>query len=41
MNALIKSAVILDKKSEFHNKTQDILIEDGVITKIANTKVVK
>ena len=37
MNALIKSALILDNKSDFHNKTQDILIEDGIITKIANT----
>lgn len=37
MNALIKSALILDKKSDFHNKTQDILIEDGIITNIANS----
>ena len=37
MNALIKSALILDNKSDFHNKTQDILIEDGIITKIANS----
>ena len=37
MNALIKSALIFDKKSDFHNKTQDILIEDGIITNIANS----
>lgn len=34
MNILIKSATIIDSKSEFHNTTQDILIEKGVITKI-------
>lgn len=39
MNILIKSATILDSKSDFHNTTQDILIEDGLITKIgANLK---
>ena len=37
MNVLLKSATIIDSKSEFHNKTQDILIENGVITKIANS----
>ena len=37
MNLLIKSATIVDPKSEFHNKTQDILIEKGCITKIANS----
>ncbi len=36
MNILIKSATIIDSSSEFHNKTQDLLIENGVITKIAN-----
>ncbi|MCF7561673.1 dihydroorotase [Sabulilitoribacter multivorans] len=35
MNILIKSATIIDSKSEFHNTTQDVLIENGVITKIA------
>ncbi|WP_445732428.1 dihydroorotase [Mariniflexile sp.] len=35
MNILIKSATIIDSKSEFHNTTQDILVENGVITKIA------
>ena len=35
MNVLIKSATIIDPKSEFHNKTQDILIEKGTITKIS------
>ncbi|MDO6758930.1 dihydroorotase [Tamlana sp. 2_MG-2023] len=37
MNILIKSATIIDSKSEFHNSTQDLLIENGVITKIAQT----
>ncbi len=35
MNLLIKSAVIIDKKSPLHRKKRDILIEKGVITKIA------
>ena len=35
MNVLIKSATIIDPKSDFHNKTQDILIEKGTITKIS------
>jgi dihydroorotase len=38
MNVLIKSATIIDSRSDFHNKTQDILIEKGVITKIS-TKI--
>ncbi|MGB5418113.1 dihydroorotase [Algibacter sp.] len=37
MNILIKSATIIDSKSEFHNTTQDLLIEKGVITKISNS----
>tara|TARA_R110002050_G_scaffold74772_6_gene160239 strand:- start:2421 stop:3674 length:1254 start_codon:yes stop_codon:yes gene_type:complete len=37
MNILIKSATIIDSKSEFHNTTQDLLIENGVITNIAST----
>ena len=37
MNVLIKSATILDDKSDFHNQTQDILVENGFITKIANS----
>ena len=32
MNSLIKSAIILDKKSEFHNKKVDILVQNGIIT---------
>ncbi len=36
MNILIKSATIIDSKSEFHNTTQDLLIEKGVISKIGN-----
>ncbi|MCB4808328.1 dihydroorotase [Tamlana sp. 62-3] len=37
MNILVKSATILDSKSDFHNTTQDILIENGVITQIDKT----
>ncbi|UKM63609.1 dihydroorotase [Flavobacteriaceae bacterium GSB9] len=37
MNILIKSATIIDSKSEFHNSTQDILIEKGTITEIAQS----
>ncbi len=37
MNILIKSATIIDSKSDFHNQTHDILIEKGIITKIAKT----
>ena len=37
MNLLIKSATIIDSKSDFHNQTQDILVEKGVIIKIAKT----
>lgn len=37
MNVLIKSATILDEKSDFHNQTQDILVEDGYITQIAKS----
>ena len=35
MNALLKSATIVDSKSDFHNQIVDILIENGVITKIS------
>ena len=35
MNILIKSAKIIDKNSGFHNQVNDILIEDGKISKIA------
>ena len=35
MNALIKSATIVDSKSDFHNETVDILIEKGRITKVS------
>ncbi len=35
MNLLIKSARIIDTNSKHHNKTCDILITDGIITKIA------
>ena len=37
MNVLIKSATIIDSKSAFHNKNQDILIENGLITQIADS----
>lgn len=36
MNLLIKSATILDPGSSFHQQVADILIENGVITRIAN-----
>ena len=36
MNILIKSAKIIDPKSEFHNTTQDLLIEKGMISQIGN-----
>ena len=36
MNFLIKSATILDQSSSYHNSTKDILIENGVISKIDN-----
>ncbi|WP_411896129.1 dihydroorotase [Winogradskyella sp. A2] len=35
MNALIKSATVVDSKSDFHNETVDILIEKGRIAKIS------
>ena len=35
MNVLVKSATIVDPKSDFHNQTVDILIEKGIISKIA------
>ncbi len=37
MNLIIKSATIIDSKSEFHDTTQDILIEKGVISKISKS----
>lgn len=37
MNVIIKSATIIDTKSDFHNATHDILIEKGRITKIAKS----
>lgn len=37
MNTLLKSAVIIDSKSVFHNKTQDILISNGIITRISDS----
>jgi dihydroorotase len=36
VNVLIKSAKIIDKNSSFHQETKDVLIENGIITKIAN-----
>ena len=36
MNVLLKSATIIDPKSDFHNKQQDVLIENGIITKISS-----
>ena len=37
MSILLKSAKIIDAKSDFNGKIQDILIEKGVITKICNS----
>ncbi|HBK72073.1 MAG TPA: dihydroorotase [Flavobacteriaceae bacterium] len=37
MNILIKSAKIIDSQSNFDQKTQDILIENGKISKIASS----
>lgn len=37
MNLLITSAIVIDPNSSFHQKTVDILIENGVITAIAPT----
>jgi dihydroorotase len=36
MNLLLKSAVIIDQTSPFHKQKKDILIENGIITKIAS-----
>jgi dihydroorotase len=45
MNALIKSAKVIDSNSKFNGKTVDILIEKGIISKIGkdlkNTKKVQ
>jgi len=35
MNVLLKSATIVDRKSKYHMKRYDVLIEKGVISKIA------
>jgi len=35
MNVLVKSALIVDSKSDFHNQTVDILIEKGIISQIS------
>ncbi len=35
MNVLIKSATIVDSRSDFHNETVDILIEKGRVSKIS------
>lgn len=37
MKILIKSAVVIDKKNPLHRKKRDLLIEKGIITKIAAT----
>ncbi len=37
MKILIKSAKIIDKSSQYHNQTKDILIENGIIKKIENS----
>ncbi|MDH3382038.1 MAG: dihydroorotase, partial [Flavobacteriaceae bacterium] len=35
MNVLLKSAKIIQPNSELHNSINDILIENGIIKKIA------
>lgn len=37
MNIIIKSATIIDSKSDFHTTTQDILIENGIITAVSKS----
>lgn len=37
MNLLLKSATIIDKSSQYHQQQKDILIENGIITKIADS----
>ncbi|WP_299527249.1 dihydroorotase family protein [uncultured Lutibacter sp.] len=37
MNLLLKSAIIIDNSSPFHLQKKDLLIENGIITKIANS----
>ncbi len=37
MVILLKKATIVDPRSKYHGKKQDILIEKGIITKIANS----
>ncbi|WP_010134927.1 dihydroorotase [Ochrovirga pacifica] len=39
MNVLLKSATIFDPQSDFHNQTQDVLIENGIIQQIASSIV--
>ena len=35
MKILIKNAKIFDKHSSFNNETRDLLIENGIIQKVA------
>ncbi len=37
MNYLLKKATIIDPKSKHHNKVRDVLIENGLLVKIAST----
>ncbi len=37
MNILLKSVNIIDSESDFDNKTQDVLIENGIITNIKDS----
>ena len=37
MNVLLKSATIIQPNSELHNSKKDLLIENGIIKKIAPT----
>ena len=34
MKILLKNATIINEKSEFHNETLDILIENGIVSQI-------
>ena len=36
MKILLKSAKIINTNSSFHNQIKDVLIENGLINKIAN-----
>ena len=41
MKILIKKATIVDPQSSFNGKTKDLLIENGIITKIEDSICIK